>query len=199
MSEASGARPVVAGARTFEQFAEQTLPALMRFAGVLTGDRQLAEDVCQDVLVKAMRSWDRIAVLDRPEYYVRRMLVNEFISWRRKWARIVPTEQLTIGESSPTSAVGQQLVSVDHAARLTDRADLVDRLRRLPPKQRATIVLRFYEDLSIAEVADVLSCSEGTVRGYTSRALTSMKLDPADETAPGKPGADNRNARGFAR
>jgi DNA-directed RNA polymerase specialized sigma24 family protein len=75
---------------TFEEFVTARLPAVLRFAGVLTGDRGLAEDVVQDVLIRASNRWQAIAQLDRPEAYVRKMVVNEFLSWRRRSWRLVP-------------------------------------------------------------------------------------------------------------
>ena len=75
---------------TFEEFAAAQLPGVLRFAGVLTADRGLAEDVVQEVLIRAHARWTQIESLDQPEAYVRRMIINEFYSWRRKWARIAP-------------------------------------------------------------------------------------------------------------
>ena len=76
---------------TFEEFAAARLPAVLRFAAVLTGDRSLAEDVVQEVLIRASRRWETIASLDRPEAYVRKMIVNEYVSWRRRSWRLVPS------------------------------------------------------------------------------------------------------------
>lgn len=75
---------------TFDEFTAGRLPALLRFAGVLAGDRGLAEDVVQEVLVRTHQRWTKIGALDSPEHYVRRMIVNEYLSWRRRWGRIVP-------------------------------------------------------------------------------------------------------------
>ena len=166
---------------SFDDFVADRLAPVLRFAGVLTGDRHLAEDVVQDVLVKAHRSWDRIGGLDVPEAYVRRMVVNEYVSWRRKWARIVPRadvgDDLDCGRSEP-----------DHAGRLAERADLEQRLAILPARQRAVLVLRYYEQLTDAEIADALGCGVGTVRGYASRGLATLRIAAAAEpAAPGVP------------
>src|ERR1039457_4905626 len=75
---------------TFEEFAALRLPAILRFAAVLAGDRAQAEDVVQEVLVRVHARWSRISRLDRPDAYVRRMVVNEFISARRRSWRLVP-------------------------------------------------------------------------------------------------------------
>ena len=76
---------------TFEEFAAARLGAVLRFAAVLTGDRALAEDVVQEVLIRAHGRWEVIARLDRPEAYVRKMIVNEYLSWRRRSWRLVPS------------------------------------------------------------------------------------------------------------
>ena len=161
---------------SFDEFVSTRMPPVLRFAGVLTGDRQLAEDIVQDVLLKAHKRWDTITEARSPEAYVRRMVVNEYISWRRKWARIVPSEDVTDA---------RQLASApDHAERLANRADVADRLRRLSPRQRTVIVLRYYEDLSDTDIADVLGCSVGTVRGYASRALAALRVEQAHLDLP---------------
>src|ERR1700742_4048853 len=130
---------------TFEEFAATRLDAVVRFAAVLTNDRGLAEDVVQEVLIRAHRRWAQIAVLDQPEAYVRRMIVNEFYSWRRKWARIAPrpSEELD-GRTAPVD---------DHAATIADRRTLLAEVAKLPRKQRAVLVLRYYEGLPDAEIA----------------------------------------------
>jgi DNA-directed RNA polymerase specialized sigma24 family protein len=78
-------------ALTFEEFAAARLPAVLRFAAVLTGDRSVDEDVVQEVLIRASRRWETVAGLDRPEAYVRKMIVNEYTSWRRRSWRLVPS------------------------------------------------------------------------------------------------------------
>jgi RNA polymerase sigma-70 factor (sigma-E family) len=158
---------------SFDDFVAGRLPAVLRFAGVLTGDRYLAEDVVQDVLLKAHKRWSTIAAKEQPEAYIRRMIVNEHISWLRKWARIIPSARL--------GAIEDQHAVPDHANGHADRADLADRLSKLPARQRAVIVLRYYEGLSDPEIADVLGCGAGTVRGYASRALAALRVDT---TAP---------------
>src|SRR3954447_16746114 len=75
---------------TFDEFVSTKLAALLRFAVVLTGDRGLAEDVVQEVLLRVHQKWNRLGRLDSPEHYVRRMITNEYLSWRRRWSRVVP-------------------------------------------------------------------------------------------------------------
>ena len=162
---------------TFEDFASSRLPALVRFAAVMTHDRGIAEDVCQEVVIRVQRDWARISVLDHPEAYVRRMVVNEYLSWRRKWARVIPF-----------ATVGTDRSVGDHADTVTDRSALMARIGRLPPQQRTVLVLRYYEDLPDSEIAAVLGCSESTVRGYAMRALRTLRVD-LDELADfGRPG-----------
>ena len=163
---------------TFEEFAAARLPAVLRFAAVLTGDRSLAEDVVQEVLLRASRRWDAIAGLDRPEAYVRKMIVNEYLSWRRRSWRLVPS-----GAGTEVDA----RLSPDPAAGHAERAALLAELARLPARQRAVLVLRYYEGLSDPEIADALGCTAGTVRGYASRALALLRVEMTVSPSPAQP------------
>ncbi len=151
---------------TFEQFAATRLDAVVRFATVLTNDRGLAEDVVQEVLIRAHRRWTQIESLDQPEAYVRRMIVNEFYSWRRKWARIAPRPSTEL--DGPID---------DHANTIAERRTLLAEIAKLPAKQRAVLVLRYYEGLADAEIATTLGCAETTVRGYAFRALKTLRIE----------------------
>ena len=156
------------GSVTFEEFAQAKLQALLNFSTVLTNDRALGEDLVQDVLMRAYARWDRIGDLDQPLAYVRRMLVNEFVSWRRKWARIVPRSDMTdLVESSGT---------VDPASSFAERLALADDIARLTRKQRAVVILRYYEDLPDDEIADWLGCAPSTVRVHARRALRTLRV-----------------------
>jgi RNA polymerase sigma-70 factor (sigma-E family) len=151
---------------TFEEFVAARLGALIRYATVVTWDPHLAEDITQDVLVRAQARWGRIGRLDAPEQYVKRMVLNEFLSWRRRRAAhlvFVPTlEDMTPHEPDRTGAV--------------DDRDLARRLiAGLPPKQRAAIALRYYEDLTDEQIAELLGCRTGTVRSYLSRGLATLR------------------------
>ncbi len=160
---------------TFEEFAAARLPAVLRFAAVLTGDRSLAEDVVQEVLLRASRRWETIAGLDRPEAYVRKMIVNEYLSWRRRSWRLVPS-------GAGTEVDGR--LTPDPAAGHAEREALLAELARLPARQRAVLVLRYYEGLSDTEIADALGCAAGTVRGYASRALALLRVEMAGPPSP---------------
>jgi len=165
---------------TFGEYVAWRLPALLRFAAVLTGDRDLAHDIVQEVLARAHVRWRRIGQLDIPDRYVRKMVVNEFLSWRRRWGRVVPVGRPgevadTVGRPDPDASPDTATV---HAERDALRAELA----RLPRRQQAVLVLRYYEGLTDAEIAEVLGCRPGTVRGYASRALAAqrMRLAPPD-------------------
>ena len=153
---------------TFEEFAAARLPAVLRFAGVLTGDRALAEDVVQEVLIRVHARWQQINRMDRPELYVRKMVVNEFLSWRRRSWRLVPAGR---------GADVDDRCCPDHAFRHAERDALLAELGKLPRRQRAVLALRYYEELSDTEIAEVLGCAPGTVRGYASRALATLRIE----------------------
>jgi RNA polymerase sigma-70 factor (sigma-E family) len=157
----------------FEEFAAARLPAVLRFAGVLTADRALAEDVVQEVLIRTSKRWDHIGGLDRPELYVRKMIVNEYLSWRRRSWRLLPGGSATEVDDR---------VSPDHAGQYADRDALLTELGKLPRRQRAVLVLRYYEGFSDQEIADVLGCMPGTVRGYASRALAALRVELKPQT-----------------
>ena len=143
---------------TFEAFARARLPELLRFGYALTGSHDLAADLVQDALVRTGMRWSRLRSVD-PEGYVRRVMVNTHISWWRKQRY----EQLTA--SPPETGYEQQ--SRDDSLWLL--------LATLPPRQRAVLVLRYYEDLSEVQIASVLGCSVGTVKSQSARALGKLR------------------------
>jgi len=150
---------------TFEDWARARLPALVRFAVALTGDRGLAEDVVQEVLIRAYSRWRHISEM-QPEAYLRRMVTNEYLSWRRRWSRITPHAE-----------VPDAPARTDHAVEHAERDAVYAELARLPRRQRVVLVLRYYEHLTDAEIADVLGCPQGTVRSLASRALRALRVD----------------------
>lgn len=151
---------------SFDEFVRGQLPPLLRFAKVLCGDRGLAEDVVQEVLGRAYSRWAQIGELDRPDAYVRKMIVNEYLTWRRKWSRVIPRETVPEPPAVP-----------DHAEAFAERDRLVAALSRLPRRQRAVLVLRYYGGLSDPEIAAELGCSASTVRAHASRALAALRID----------------------
>jgi RNA polymerase sigma-70 factor (sigma-E family) len=152
----------------FDEFLREQLPGLVRFAGVLTADSHLAQDLTQDALVRAHARWSRIGRMDRPDLYLRRMITNGYLSWRRRWSvrSIQPTAD--VGLFSPATAP-------DHAAALADRDLVATLLAGLSRRQRAVLVLRFYEGRTDSEIAEILGCSDGTVRSHVSRALAALR------------------------
>ena len=163
---------------TFEQFAATRLTSLLKYAVVLTGDRDLAQDVLQEVLARAQVRWRQIGRSSSPDAYVRRMLVNEYLSWRRSW------------QVRNVNVVGDYLVGLhdaqggqpDHAQGLVDASELWDRLATLGRKQRAVLVLRYYEQLDDDQIAQLLRCSPATVRSNASKALKTLRLNAELQT-----------------
>lgn len=152
----------------FEDFARAQLPGLLRYAVMLTGEREQAADLVQDVLVKVYRLWPRVSRADRPERYVVRMVTNQFLSWRRSWAVRYLSSAAEVPERPHPSDVGAEVALRD---------EMWSRLRGLPRRQRAVLVLRYYQQLTDAEIADVLGCAPATVRGYAHRALAALRAD----------------------
>ena len=160
----------------FEQFVRARSPALARTAYLLTGDRHRAEDLLQTALTRAYLRWDRIESED-PEGYVRRTLANAHIDWwRRKPWREEPAAELP------------DLPGPDQAAAFDVRNAVLGALAGLSRRQRAVVVLRFYEDLTEEQTAAVLGIAVGTVKSQTSKALRTMRLDPDLVSEPDHPG-----------
>jgi len=183
--------PQSGGAVTFDEFVNRHLPAVLHFAAVLTGDRTSSEDIVQEVLIRAHARWSRISALDRPEFYVRKMVLNEFRSARRRSRRLVPAGSAT--------DVDDRVVP-DHAIGHADRAVLLTEIAKLPAQQRAVVVLRYYEGLADADIADLLNLAPGTVRGYASRALAALRIESVNEAgsqvrSAGSERADHENRR----
>jgi RNA polymerase sigma-70 factor (sigma-E family) len=152
----------------FDAFVVARSPALLRTAYLLVGDEGLAEDLLQTALTKSWFAWKRIT--GEPEAYVRRVLVTTSASWwRRRWTREMPTADLPERRSS---------VEADG---LVEEQDLWDAIARLPRRQRAVVVLRYLEDRTEAETAQLLGCSVGTVKSQCAKALAKLRLDAALE------------------
>lgn len=152
----------------FAEFVAARSGALLRTAWLLTGDAGRAEDLLQTALAATWRRW-RIALAEgNPEAYVRRVLVTTYVSWwRRKWRGEVPT-------AFPPESADR----ADPAAAAADRDAVRRALARLSRQQRAVVVLRYAEDLSVEETARLLGCSPGTVKVQAARALATLRADP---------------------
>ena len=148
----------------FEVYVATRSPALMRTAYLLTGQRADAEDLLQTTLAKAFLSWGKVREREAVDAYVRRTMINTHISlWRRRRVDEVPTDELP--ESGTPDFTGD-VVLHDSLWRLLDD---------LPKRQRAVVVMRYYEDLSEAETAAALGCSPGTVKSQSSKALAKLR------------------------
>lgn len=162
----------------FEAFVSGHGLSLLRLAYLLTGDRGHAEDLLQDSLERAYRHWPRVIAADRPDAYVRRMLVHAVTDRfrRRRFAEV------------PLTAYAEN-VGGDITSRIDLRDSLVRALRTLPVKQRTVVVLRHCLDLSEAETAAAAGCSVGTVKSQTSRGLAKLRALLDDVDAPASPEA----------
>ncbi|MFF5175001.1 SigE family RNA polymerase sigma factor [Micromonospora sp. NPDC000089] len=150
---------------TFEEYVSSRGPALVRLARLLTGDPHRAEDLVQDVLARAYLHWRKIDRADRPDVYVRRMLVNANASWwRRRSSRELTTA--TFEDRALRGHLDDETVERDELWRL---------ILGLPDRQRAVLVLRYYEDLDDATIGQILDCSPVTVRTHAMRALSHLR------------------------
>jgi RNA polymerase sigma-70 factor (sigma-E family) len=158
--------------REFTEFVTQRTQALLRVAYALTGDQHAAEDLLQSALAKAFTRWSRIR--GEAEPYVKRILYHDHVSgWRRR--RIRP-EALYGAVPEPGAAHAATVAAaVDGIADTPLRLLLRDALLALPPRQRAVLVLRYLEDLSTEQTAQVLGCRAGTVASQASRALARLR------------------------
>jgi RNA polymerase sigma-70 factor (sigma-E family) len=149
--------------RAFEAFVEEASSRLLRTAYLLSGDRGHAEDLVQSALLRTARRWPRAR--RQPEAYARRVLVNLAKDrWRTRRRRV-----------AEVAVDGAQSADVAVTDDVPDRERLLAAVRTLPAGQRAVLVLRFFDDLSVAATAAALDCSEGTVKSQTSRALDRLR------------------------
>ncbi len=162
----------MADTSVYDEFVTASSPRLLRTAYLLTRDWAAAEDLLQTALMKAWFAWRRLD--GEPEAYVRRIIATTYVSWRRRrWSSEISHGELP---ESP---------SADATAAVDERSRLWSALGRLPARQRAVLVLRFYEDLTEQQVAATLGVAVGTVKSQTAKALTKLRADTSmSETAP---------------
>jgi RNA polymerase sigma-70 factor (sigma-E family) len=153
--------------REFRAWATARQGPMFRTALLLTGHREDAEDLLQVALAKVALHWSRVSRTGAPDAYVRKILYHQLVSWRR----LARYRREYVAEDA-----GALVAVADPAAASTVRIALARALAKLTPKQRAVIVLRFYSDLAESEVAEILSCSVGTVRSQTHRALARLRV-----------------------
>ncbi|TNM41152.1 SigE family RNA polymerase sigma factor [Nocardioides albidus] len=141
-------------------------PRLYRMARAVAGDDATAEDAVQAAFARAYASWGRVRRADHPEAYLRRMVLNEILGLRRRaWAR----------RERPHASVDGGLTTEAPDRAITERDRMWSAVRDLPPRQRAVIVLRYYEDLSEEQIATALGCSRGTVKSQAAAALANLR------------------------
>ena len=148
---------------------------LLRTACLMTGDRGLGEDLVQTTLAKAYGSWAKVRAADEPTAYVRRVLVNSHLSWRR---RLMSTEQVV--ETLPDRGTG------DHQSAHAATDEVRRALLQLSPRVRTAVVLRYFDDLSEAETARLMGCSPSTVGNHVTKGLAALRalLSPDTEMTP---------------
>lgn len=150
----------------FDNYVAARRRSLMRTAYLLTGEHHAAEDLVQATLARTFAAWRRIRDREAIDAYVRRTMLNEHASWwRRAWRRMERT----------TDSVPERPTHVPVIESSEAEEHLWTAVQGLPPRQRAVVVLRYYEDLSEAEIANVLGCSRGTVKSTSSRALAKLR------------------------
>ncbi len=154
----------------FEGFVKAELAGFTRFAGVLSGDRQLAHDILIDALLVASGRWADIASMCNPAAYVRRIIVTTFLADHRKTARrrTFPSSHSDLPDAGRPDATGQ----------VENRQLLDGLLRQLPRQQRTAVVLRYYLDYDDASIAEAMATSAGGVRSNISRALAALRVTP---------------------
>jgi RNA polymerase sigma-70 factor (sigma-E family) len=151
---------------TFAAFVAKRSAALLRTGWLLTGSEAAAQDLVQAALLRTWTRWDRVVRKDLPETYVRKVLLSTFLTWRRRrWVHETPTDGVV------------DLPAPDATAEVEVREVVRAVLDTLPRGQRATLVLRFFDDLSERDTAAVMGCSIGTVKSQTARALARLRAD----------------------
>ena len=157
---------------SFDEMVLSSEQRLLRLGLMLTGSVHSAEDLVQTIFARAHRRWERISALDHPEAYLRTMVVNEFLGWRR----LLKSREVPLAEPI------EQPSGEDIGARQAQRDAAWRLLADLPRRQRAVLVLRYYEDLSDAQIAEVLGITPATVRSNAARGLATLRDNlPAEE------------------
>ena len=176
--------------RQFREFVAVRSAGLLRTAYFLTGgDMHDAQDLLQNALMATARRWGRIVRRDQPEVYVRRALARHQINrWRSRARR--PETLMSAPPDHATGGEEQERVELRHG--------LLAALRKLPPRQRAVAVLRYYEDRSESDVAGLLGISIGTVRSQTTKALAKLRAAYGQPTNRGRVNAPTRPAAACA-
>lgn len=155
----------------FREFVQGRSPSLLRTAWMLTGDAALAEDLLQTSLARTWPHWARVSQ-GHPTAYVRAVMVRTNASWRsRFWHRERPTDLTSVSDGIPAVPYA----GTDLSGPVTDRVVLLEALATLPVRQRQAVVLRYFDDLSVEAVAELMACSTGTVKSQTSKGLSRLR------------------------
>lgn len=159
----------------FSEYVAARGEALERYAFVLTGDAQRAEDLTQTALLKAYRRWRWVSRADSPDAYVRRIVTTSYLDWRRRRSNAEEPAEMLADRPAPGGG--------DPADRVAARDELRRALATLSPRQRAVLVLRHYEGWTDAAIAGALRCGEPAVRTHASRGLRRLRaaLDPTNQ------------------
>lgn len=151
----------------FAAFARERQQQLYRTAYLLSGNRDRAQDLVQSTLVALLRSWNRVREADNLDAYARTALVRAFLSERRKLRREAEIQALAHHRATAAATTAPDATDL--------RLTILQALRQLPPKPRAMVILRYWEDLSIEQTAAALGCSEGNVKSQCSRSLEKLR------------------------
>lgn len=152
----------------FTEFVAARSPALFRTAYLIVGDHGLAQDLVQEALTKTYVAWPRLREVGKAEAYTRKAITTTYISWWRRKAWRAERPRDDVPESGP-------MTQREHGSDVVDRAWVWQELQALPPRQRTAIVLRYYEDLTEAQTAQLLGVSAGTVKSQASRAMAKLR------------------------
>lgn len=156
---------------SFRAFVEGSWHRLLRTGYLLTGDHGMAEDLVQTALMRTYKHWNRVREGEAPEAYVRRAMVNITVSaWRRR--RLVEHSTADLPETAGTG---------DHQNAYAVRDELWRTVRAMPPRMRTVFVLRYFEDMTEAEVAQTMNCAVGSVKSQISRGLARLRAELAAE------------------
>lgn len=162
----------------YDAFVLASWPSLFRLATLLSNSHHDAEDLMQSTMCKLFRSWRRVAKADHPRSYARTVLVHEAISWHRRKSN----------HEAPTLSLYDLPPRLGHEDSVVTSVDVWRAIQLLSPRQRAVIVLRYYEDMSEAQIADVLEISKGSVKTHASHALKALNQVLTSSNEPSAPG-----------
>ncbi|HZE41254.1 MAG TPA: SigE family RNA polymerase sigma factor [Stackebrandtia sp.] len=157
--------------REFDEFARARTPALLRSAFLLTGDQHLAEDLVQTALAKTLLAWKRLQRTENAEAYTRKVMYHLQVGWWRRRAR----------ERAVLQLVDRPDTQADASEDIARQIALHQALQRLTKRQRAVLVLRFFEDRGVNDTARILGCTVGTVKSQTAKALLRMRAELPDD------------------